>query len=389
VLALAEVHLNPFLFAAELQDARAFGYEGPFLNTSFVNAAELLQAYAGLRLDNALASGDELTVRVGRLTMDIGSRRLVSRNRYRNTINAFTGLEVHWRNPDNVRVAGFFTAPVQPRPTGEGLRDNKAAFDDDNFSVLFWGLYGERGGLPWNSRGETFLFGLHETDDPALATRNRRLITAGMRWIRPGNPGNLDFEIEATLQAGQSHLSLSATDTMDLDHSAYYLHTAIGYTIPTAWSPRLVVQYDVASGDLDPTDLRNNRFDTLFGDRRFEFGPTGIYGLLSMSNIVSPGVRLEINPSAELDSFMGYRAVWLAARRDALPTRSIHDDTGASGRFVGHQIEGRVRAGFLVNHLNLEAGVAYFVAGNFLKEAGEIAGDQNTYYYYIQTTLGF
>ncbi len=45
--------------------------------------------------------------------------------------------------------------------------------------------------------------------------------------------------------------------------------SAISSTLP--WAPNLMFQYDDASGDEDPFDGDNERFNTLFGDRRFEF----------------------------------------------------------------------------------------------------------------------
>jgi len=419
-LILADLRLDPVFVGAELQDARAFMTDANTpLNTSMINAAELLQAYVGVRLRDVFEAGSETTLRAGRLTIDMGSRRLIARNRFRNTLNAFTGVEAWWAGSGDARAAGFFTAPVQRRPAGSALLDNEAAFDEENFNVLFWGLFGAVGGLPWSSRGEVYLFGLHEQDDADLATRNRKLVTPGVRWFRPPRTGTLDFEVESVLQVGRSRSTTAATDTTYLDHLACFYHVALGYTVPAPWAPRLVVEYDLAGGDRDPTDRRNNRFDTLFGAGRFDsfsgrlprcvhrtatasldgylgacsqeghFGPTGMYGLIARSNINTPGVRVEGTPGAGVDGFLGYRAVWLAAGRDALTTRGIRDATGGSGRFVGHQIEGRGRVRVLSNHVHLEAGFAYFVAGGFLKRVPDGPGGRNTAFFYAQATLSF
>jgi hypothetical protein len=77
---------------AELQDSRAEQNSDTFLNTTIVNAVELLQGY--LEYQRPDTFGGTFKGRGGRITMDVGSRRFVARNRYRNTINGFTGLDL-------------------------------------------------------------------------------------------------------------------------------------------------------------------------------------------------------------------------------------------------------------------------------------------------------
>jgi hypothetical protein len=57
---------------------------------------------------------------------------------------------------------------------------------------------------------------------------------------------------------------------------------------------------------------RNGRFDTLFGMRRADLAPAGLYNAIARTNILKPGIRLEVTPSKRLDAFAVYRAMWVA-----------------------------------------------------------------------------
>src|SRR5690606_1151621 len=132
--------------------------------------------------------------------------------------------------------------------------------------------------------------------------RNRRLYTPGFRLLRAPAAGALDFEIEGASQFGEIRQTASPASP-DLDVDAQTLHADIGYTFDAAWSPRLEFGYDYASGEEDATDGEWNRFDALFGPRRGDWGPSGIYGPLSRVNISSPNVRVEFKPNARTDGF--------------------------------------------------------------------------------------
>lgn len=152
-------------------------------------------------------------------------------------------------------------------------------------------------------------------------------------------------------------------------------------------APRLTLQYDYASGDGDPNDDRNGRFDTLYGARRFEFGPTGIFGVLARSNISSPGGGIELSPRPGWSLMAAYRAAWLASRRDALTTNGVRDPEGESGSFIGHLLETSLRVSLLPGNLGLELGGAHLFAGELLTSQTPAVDD--TTYGYVQTTLTF
>lgn len=389
LLFAAQANFEPFYAGFELQDSRAqLDDAGTPLGTDDVNAAELLRAYLGVKRSDVFVSGDQIDVSAGRMTLNFGRGRLVARHQFRNTINSFTGVRALWEGLGGKRVQAFYTLVVDRRPnTRPRLDDNDIVFDAESLEARFWGVdFIHEDIFGWLT-GETYVFGLQE-DDRSDFPANRNLLTPGVRLFTAPAKGAWDFEIEAAAQVGESRSMTSPASTADLDHRAGFVHAEVARTLDTPWSPRLVLEYDYASGDDDPDDGENNQFDILFGALR-ELGPTGIYAALARSNISSPGARIEVEPSANLDGFIGYRAVWLASDQDALPNAGVQDPSGASGSFVGHQIEARVRADLIPENLCLELGGAYLVDGDFLQNAPNATRGGDTAYFYSQATLSF
>lgn len=378
-----------FHAGAELQDARAWlAGESTPLGNDDVNALEPLQAYVGLRLAGVFRDGDRLDIDAGRLTLDVGSRRLVARNRFRNTSNAFTGVHASWAQAGGATLRGFLTMPVNRRPgSGDRLRDNDAALDQERLDQVFWGVHVAGVRLRDELDSEWYLYGLTEDDRPSLPTQNRELLTLGLRLMRSAAPWS--FELEAAYQTGESRATTQAADVTDLDHRAWFVHFETRRRFAARWRPTLVLKYDYASGDEDPDDGRFGRFDTLFGARRFDFGHTGIYGLLARSNLSSPavGVRLEI--SDDMTARFDYRAAWLASDRDALTAAGLRDPSGAAGSFVGHQLETRLRWSVIDAGLALEVGTAYLFKGEFLRNVPTAPPGSDTLYAYVTAELTF
>lgn len=367
---------------AELQDSRAVVNGDTILNTTIVNAVELLRAYLEFNHDDVL--GGQLKAQAGRITIDLGTRRFVARNRYRNTINGLTGIDLQWQSPEGTALRGFWTLPMRRQPGSFGrLRDNEIQDDEEDFDLQFWGVYAATN-LPVAGRGEVFLLGLHEQDEPSRRTRKRELYTPGFRFFQKPAKAAFDYTLESAFQFGRSRTS--AGDAR-IDHFAHFHHLEVGYTFDAAWSPRLALQYDYASGDQRPTDDDNNRFDTLFGARRFDFGPTGIYGPFARSNLSSPGLRLQLKPTRTVSSFLALRSFWLADRSDTWTTAGVRDATGKSGRYLGTQIEMRLRWKVLPGNLLLEGGYAHLFDGEFLQEAPTSSRPGDLNYAYIQAVI--
>ncbi|MCK5871611.1 MAG: alginate export family protein, partial [Methylococcales bacterium] len=347
------------------------------LSNSIANALELLQAYIEVPVADLFIKGSQSTLRGGRMTMDVGSRRLVARNRFRNTINAFTGLDWQWQL-EHKKIRAFYTLPIQRLNSGY-IGNNRQKFDREHTNVRFWGLYYSQPTFSALDQGEAFVFGLNENDTSGRKTKDRNLYTLGFRLWRTPSIGQFDYQLEAAYQFGTSRSSKKSTE--DLAHWAHFHHGEIGYSFDALLSPRLFIQYDYASGDKDPNDSKNNRFETLYGARRFDFGPTSIYAPFARGNLSSPALRLNLKPFNNFATMFSLRGFWLASVNDQWTGAAIN----GTNSYIGTQIEARLRWDILPKNVRLEGGVAHIFAGNLMENADK----KDSTYVYSQMVLKF
>ncbi|MGY6215898.1 alginate export family protein [Methylolobus aquaticus] len=388
-----EAHHAGFRAGFEFWDARQFGAQADYtLNNSMVNVADFTQLYAAWSTPDLLDTGLGFEIKGGRQTLDLGSRRLVARNAFRNTVNAFTGLMARIRDGDgDWQVLAFATHPVLRLPDEKSeLLNNDWAWDQEQGNKLFAGVFAETAALPWDLRGELYCYYLNEDPssdfpdgNPGLAG-SRRLFTPGFRVFWPARKGLRDFEIESGAQTGNSRATAIARE---LDHEAFLEHLHLGYTFDLPWEPRLLVQYDYATGGQGAGT--NRSFDTLYGARRFDFGPTGIFGPFSRNNINAPGTRLLFIPHRDLTGFVAYRAWWMANARASWQPAGLIDPTGKSGDFLGHTVEFSMRWDARDN-VSLEAGWNTLIKGTFARNAPDAPTNRdNVNYFYVQTMVRF
>lgn len=129
------------------------------------------------------------------------------------------------------------------------------------------------------------------------------------------------------------------------------------------------MEFDRATGDRPGG--RYSRIDTLYGMRRADLAPAGIYAALGRTNLETRGVRIEAAPSRRLDVFASGRALWAASATDSFSTTGVRDPTGGSGRFAGYQVEGRARYWIIPDTLRAELNAA------ILRREGLLAGAPN------------
>ncbi len=391
-LAQAKLRFNDqFQLKLELQDSRAELVDsGSRINNTLVNSAELLEANLVWKSEGLFQKGSQSVLRAGRFTLDLGKRRFVARNRFRNVIQGYSGLDWNWTASQGVSIRTLLTLPVNRQPTVENrLLTNDASFDEESFHQIFWGVFVSVPDLPAGHKGEISFFALHEDDANNFQTRNREIYTPGFRFFRPAETGKLDYEIETMLQFGSARATSALQDTRDLDHFAHFHHAEVGYTVKSCWRWRFFLEYDYASGDQSPADGKSGRFERLFGPNVADFGPTSIHTAFVRANISSPGARLQVQPHKKVSGYISYRAYWLASNTDGWQGASgLRDATGSSGYFLGHQLflRGKWEAH---SNVKMEAGVAYRIDGDFQGKVPGSPRQGNSLYSYISTTLIF
>jgi hypothetical protein len=371
-----------FSIGGELVDSRAYfeNHRTP-VGPNEVDAFEPVQAYV------ALKTGTRSSIIAGRFVMNLGSTRLSADENFRNTTNGFTGVRFDWADKGGDKATAFWTMPQQHlADDAEAIRNAEFELDRERIGYQFYGATFTKAKVLGGTL-EGYSYRLTEKDSRKVATRNRRLWTSGVRLFAKPAPRKLDYEIEAIMQEGKARATTAVTDVRDRDVSAWLGHAAIGKTLPGAWKPHLKFSADYVSGEGPGAGI--SRFDTLFGSRSWEFGPTGLYGTISRANLVSVEARIEVEPSKDWDGYLAVRPAWLENATDSFGVTGVRDSSGNSGRFAGVQIEGRARRWLIRDRLRLTAAAAYLAKGDFLKDAPNAPSTGNTRYGYVELMASF
>jgi hypothetical protein len=373
----------------ELMDSRVQrNDDGSYVSTSIVNALEPLQTYLSWRVDDAFQQGASSTLRAGRFAMDVGRRRFVSRSNFSNAIASYSGLDWEWQGKDGRIARAYYVVPMQNLPfTRSGLLDDEQEVDHGNRDTGLWGLYYLFPRFSSRDRLELSWYSLDREVHPSNESPARDIDSAGFRMFRPSTKGGWSYEVETLFQHGKSSATAAGVTRANLRHEAAFYHAELGYAFDRPWLPALLVQYDYASGDVDPFDDHYEGFDTLFGERRFDFSPSSIYSPFARSNLTTPGVRLTFAPAPKWRSMLSYRSFKLEEARDAWSGVGWRDVTGGSGRSLGEQFEGSFTWTAIPNRLTFETGFAQLWAGRFVREVtgSQFRGDP-TYFYTMLTT---
>jgi hypothetical protein len=340
--------LDPFRFAVEMQDSRRYNSNYPRDNRD-VNEFEIIRLYGELYFASALGhdphgNARPLSLRYGIHNFEFLDRRLIGNNQWRNTANTFQGF--HGSLGQEANDWQIDLLAVQP------LNRSKYEWDRPVEQQWMYGVIGHWRRWSDAITLEPFYLALNQSAHGQVA--ERLVHSPGLRGygVIPGTA--FDFDFDLVYQTGR---------TGDKKMQAYGGNIEIGYSFDQPWKPRLSGFYGYASGDQNPKDDQDNRFERFFGFGR----PWSANDYIIFENISTPKLRLELTPSKNLRMDLGYSWYWLASDQDRFsPANSAQDKAGKSGNFIGHEFD--IRARWQVSS-KVEAilGYAHFTPGDFIR----------------------
>jgi hypothetical protein len=358
--------LDPFRFAIELQDARRYNGDYPLDNRD-VNEFELIRLQAELYFGDVLAAdalGNKrpISLRYGIQNFEFLDRRLLGNNQWRNTTNTFLGFRGAVGQDAN--DWHLYLLAVQP------LEREKYEWDHLVDGQWVYGLIGHWRGWSEIITLEPFYLALDQKQTAEEA--DRTVHSPGLRGYGSIGKSGFDYDFSVIHQFGQN-------GSKDVD--AWGGTAEIGYRFDHAWKPRLSGFYGYASGDKDPADNEDNRFERFYGFGR----PWSANDYIVYENIKAPKLRLELTPTEKLRVDLGYSWYSLASGRDRFNGAKAVDPTGRSGDEIGHEFDIRARWQ-ITKKLELIAGYAHFTAGDFTQNAVR-PGD--TDFAYLEVNVAF
>ncbi|MFB3827114.1 MAG: alginate export family protein [Bryobacteraceae bacterium] len=316
-------------FFVQGQDARIWGNQRVPSGPPYKDSMDLRQGYLELGDSDKKSFG----LRAGRQELVFGEQRLIGHTSWSNTARTFDAVRATVRFA-GVRLDAWASSVVV-------IRDDR--FNRPDTGNNFHGLYASA------APGEAYALWRVA---PGLDFR-----TYGAR--RAGKlPGGFDYSVEMAFQAGTAARQ---------DLRAWAGHWLAGYTVRAPWSPRLIAEYNYASGDRDPGDNRRGTFDSLYPTPHSKYGYTDQVG---WRNIHDVHFGLELKPRPRWLAGGHFHNWWLASTRDFLynapgtPLFRVPD--GSAGRHVGEEFA--VEAAYsLSKQLQIGAAVGRAIPGEFLK----------------------
>ncbi len=311
------------------QDARIWGNSRVPSAPPYKDSMDLRQGYLELGDSDQKAFG----LRAGRQELVFGEQRLIGHTSWSNTARSFDAVRATVR-VSGVRIDAWASSVVV-------IRD--ATFNRSETGNNFHGIYASA------KPGEAYALW---RVGPGLDFK-----TYGAR--RAGKlPRGFDYSVELAFQAG----SVARQDLR-----AWAGHWLAGYAVPARWSPRLIAEYNYASGDRDPADNRRGTFDSLYPTPHGKYGYTDQVG---WRNIHDVHFGLELKPRPRWSAAAHFYDWWLASARDFLYNAGgapvFRSPDGAAGRHVGEEIA--VEAAYAVSkQLQIGAAVGHAFPGEFLK----------------------
>jgi hypothetical protein len=341
----ADLRLGPFQFFVQLESAYA-----PWKQTISPvdqNSFDLEQGFVALV--EPLGEGT-LKVRLGRQQMAFDLQRFVS---VRDGPNVRQSYDAAWADYEHGpwRFISFYSQPVQNQPfyafddyssgrqTFSGARIERQLGADISLAA-YWAYF--------TQDGVRYL--------TAAGNEHRHIID--MHFA--GGHGGFDWDVEGMGQLGY-------IDSKEI--RAWYFGAIGGYSFKDiAWSPRLGLQFDIASGNSNPNGGTLGTFNPLF--------PNGYYfalaGYTGFPNIVHLKPSLTLSPTAATRLMLAVAPQWRQTAADAVYTQPNIPVPGTAGQpdsYTGTYFQLRFDW-LLTRQLSFAVEAVHFSVGDVIRRAG-------------------
>lgn len=350
--------LDPFRVAIEMQDSRRSHGDYP-RDDRDCNEFELIRLQAELYFDDVLAADPRgnarpLSLRYGIQNFEFLDRRLLGNNQWRNTANTFLGL----RGAVGQDANDWNLDMLAVQPMEREISQSDKPVDGQ----WVYGLIGH-----WRGWKDLCLepFYLILDQEKKTTAEDRTVHSPGLRAY--GRLGDSGFDFDASLihQFGKND---------ELDISAWGGTAEIGYRWQHSWQPRISAFWGFASGDRDPADDSDNRFERFYGFGR----PWSANDSIVFENIIAPKLRIELAPHERLRVDFGYSWYRLASENDRFSGAKTIDSSGRSGAMIGHEFDIRARWEITEKWQSV-LGYAHFQPGSFAKNT--VRSDDTDFFY--------
>jgi hypothetical protein len=326
------------------------------------NRLDLEQAF--IALTEPVGDGT-LKLRLGRQEMGFDLQRFVS---VRDGPNVRQSYDAAWTDYEigPWRIIGLFSHPVQ-------ARDLRTFDDYSNGKLTYGGVRVER---QFTDSSSIAIYYSRFTQDSARfanASGNERRNILDVHLS--GSAGPFDWDAEAMGQEG-------SINTKDV--GAWAIGSLAGYTFQDiAWTPRLGIQIDAASGDSNPNDNKLQTFNPLF--------PNGYYvtlaGYTGFVNLIHVKPSMTVHPAKNIKLMFAVASQWRETTGDAVYTQPlipVPNTAGKPGKYTGTY--GQARMDWAINRAwSFAVEAVHFEVADAIKRAG----GKNSNYLGVQLGYGW
>jgi hypothetical protein len=348
-----------------------------------------------------------LSLKIGRQELVYGDQRLVGHLRWNNNARTFDAAKLRWQN-------ALFGVDVW---TGGVVYNDHNNLNKANSQDHFSGAYFNFPTLAKNEIVEAYL--LARNVERGIATDNwsgiaapfrfpgaQDLYTAGVRIkSKPLAYDAWDYGVELMYQFGNRTAVFPATTVAAalaaprLDQKAYAAVLQGGYTwTEHAWQPRLALIYSYASGDKNAADGESNTFQNLFATTHLFYGYMDLNSLQNLHDVrlaytVKPKANISLAAEGHLQFLDRTTDFWYNV--SGVPRNFTGAAVGSGGGYrinpaysnkLGTEVD-LVAAWTFKPYAQIEATVAHYFRGDYIKQSLANVGSKDASYCYVQLTL--